>query len=728
MYISEPPPPEPSSLLQKYGSLLNVVHVLRQVDQEPQQVVDLRGGLLLGQPLDHHLRPLPRALPRVEGHLVLDRPRGHLAHQRLPVVELHAPGAQHHVRPAGGDALHPERAPRHLQVPDFEQPLDPRGRRPVGRVPLLGDRHQLLAGVRHPGPVVRLPPGGRVGDVRGGQRVPQVRRRVRVGQARQRDRAGQRRRQRRAPQLRHRLLQHLHVEVQAELPDAPSFLLGAQDGAGPTDVQVSSGHLAPAAQRAHLLHCRQPHHGIAGQSPPSVQEIGVRIPVAAPHTAAQLVQLRETQHVCVLHHNGVHVGDVQAVLDDRRRHQHVRAPQRELHDHVLGALHLPVAHGHTHARHQLLEGLHGLLHHRHPGHHVEHLAVAVQLVLDGLANDLLAHPSHRGGHVLAPLRRCVDGAHVPQAAERHLQRAWDRRGREGQHVHVRAGRLELLLLRDAETLLLVHHHQPQPLEGHLVAQEGVRAHHHLQLAGRQPLLGPPVLPRVAAAQALHGDVRHAAAERAQVLRGQHGGGRQQGHLPAVAHRAVDRPHGHLGLAEADVPADEAVHGALAPHHVLHHRLEGRPLVRRGLEVEPGLERPHLLAVRQAGLAVPAVAVGVEHHDVLGQLVRVELRLLQLGAPAAAAGELGQLGVLPRLLPGLVPREQLGLAQRQRDLLVRELEQEPLAPGVPGALPHGLLEPAEPVVAVHQQVALVHRALVPGRADQHARLQTILLKV
>ena len=69
------------------------------------------------------------------------------------------------------------------------------------------------------------------------------------------------------------------------------------------------------------------------------------------------------------------------------------------------------------------------------------------------------------------VRRRLDGAHVPRAGEREVERARNRRGAEREHVHQRAQLLELFLVQHAEPLLLVNHHQPQILERDVVLQQ-----------------------------------------------------------------------------------------------------------------------------------------------------------------------------------------------------------------------------------------------------------------
>ena len=63
----------------------------------------------------------------------------------------------------------------------------------------------------------------------------------------------------------------------------------------------------------------------------------------------------------------------------------------------------------------------------------------------------------------------------------------------------------------------------------------------------------------------HGHVFQPALEGAEVLIGQHRRGHENGHLLAVDGGLEGGPDGHLGLAEADVAADQAVHGLGALH-------------------------------------------------------------------------------------------------------------------------------------------------------------------
>lgn len=74
-----------------------------------------------------------------------------------------------------------------------------------------------------------------------------------------------------------------------------------------------------------------------------------------------------------------------------------------------------------------------------------------------------------------------------------------------------------------------------------------------------------------------------------MLLGQQRGRHQHGNLLAGAGGGECGAHGHLGLAEADVAADHAVH-RLAAAQIAQRRIDGRQLVGGFLERKAGRER------------------------------------------------------------------------------------------------------------------------------------------
>ncbi len=79
-------------------------------------------------------------------------------------------------------------------------------------------------------------------------------------------------------------------------------------------------------------------------------------------------------------------------------------------------------------------------------------------------------------------RRCGDNRQIAHARQRHVERARNRRRRHRQQIHAGAQRLQLFLVADAETMLLVDDDQPQVLILDGVRQQLVRADNDIDLA------------------------------------------------------------------------------------------------------------------------------------------------------------------------------------------------------------------------------------------------------
>ena len=78
----------------------------------------------------------------------------------------------------------------------------------------------------------------------------------------------------------------------------------------------------------------------------------------------------------------------------------------------------------------------------------------------------------------------LQGGHVPQARKRHVQRPGDGSRREGQGVHLAGHLPELLLVADAEALLLVDDEEAQVMELHALLDELVGADDEVHLVKR----------------------------------------------------------------------------------------------------------------------------------------------------------------------------------------------------------------------------------------------------
>ena len=422
------------------------------------------------------------------------------------------------------------------------------------------------------------------------------------------------------------------------------------------------------------------------------------------------MELGQPQFVGVLHDKGVHIGQVDARLDDGGAHQHVQLPVGHLGHHVVDGLlaHAPVGHAnggvlpqqHLDAGGAAVDGL-------HPVVEVEHLPAPLQLPAHGVGQEAPVVLQHIGLHRLAVGGGLLQGGHVPDAAEGHVQRPGDRGGRQSEHVHLLEGLLQLLLVLHPEALLLVHHEKPQVLEAHILVEQPVGADEDVHLPVFH--LAQGLLHLGGGAEAGHHiDVHRVLGEPAQggevVLPGQDGSGHQNGGLLVVQHALHHGPEGHLRLAVAHVAAQQPVHGGGALHVPLDLPDAAKLVV--GLSIlELFLKLPLPGGVGGKGVARLALALGIEPDQPFSQVL---YRLFGLG-----------LGFFPLAAPQAVELSGLVGVLAAADVLAHQVQLgggdvEHVAAGV-GDLHIVLLNalhrhfyhahiPAHPVVLVDHQVA------------------------
>ena len=194
---------------------------------------------------------------------------------------------------------------------------------------------------------------------------------------------------------------------------------------------------------------------------------------------------------------------------------------------------------------------------------IEGLAAAIALAQQRLAHDERIERRDEGAHRQPVDRRRGDDRQLAHAGQRQLQRARDRRRGERQHMHLGAQLLEPLLVRDAEMLLLVDDQQAEVLE----LDRSCRAAHACRRRCRRCRRRGPLRAfassaagtRREACATFTGKPRKRSREGLVVLAREQRRRHDDRDLLAVHRRDEGGAQRHLGLAEADVAADQPVH-------------------------------------------------------------------------------------------------------------------------------------------------------------------------
>ena len=196
-------------------------------------------------------------------------------------------------------------------------------------------------------------------------------------------------------------------------------------------------------------------------------------------------------------------------------------------------------------------------------------------------------------------------------------------------------------------------------------------------------------------------VAQALDERAVVLLGEDRRRDEHQDLLAVGGRLDRGAQRDLGLAVADVAADQPVHRALGLH-VGDHVLDRVALVGRLAVGEVGLEVAQLLGELRERVAAAALALGVEVEQLAGELLRGAARA-RLDLVPARAAELGQ---RRRAAVGAqVAADLRQLVDRHEDLVVAlELEVQVVAGDAGDGLGVEAGEARDAVVLVDDVVA------------------------
>ncbi len=509
----------------------------------------------------------------------------------------------------------------------------------------------------------------------------------------------------------HRLLQHLHVEGEADRFDLAALIV-AQQLACAADLQIVGGERKAGAEIFERRNGLQPLGRILGhQLGMRGEQVGIGLVVGAADPAPQLVQLGQAQMIRPVHDDGVGAWHVDAGLDDGGADQQVEALVVEVRHHPLELplAHLAVGDADARLRHQLGKIRRTLLDALHVVVQVVDLTATLQFPQHRLAHHRRLVLAHEGLDSQALGGRGGDDGEIPHARHRHVEGTRNGGRREGEDIHVGAQRLDLLLLAHPEAMLLVDDEQAQILEGELGAQQLVGADDDVHLAlghllhHRALLLGG-----AEAAQHLdpHRPVGEAVAEVVIVLLGQEGGGHQHGHLLAAMHGHKRRPHRHLGLAKAHVAAHQPVH-ALGLTHVAEHSIDGVELIVGLLEREASGKLAIGLAVVLEGKAGAGRAVGVD----IEQLGRHVAHLLGRLAPRLDPGLAAEL-VAGRIVGSCIAADEVQAGDRHEQLVATGVfEGQKLggqAAGVYGLQPQIA---ADPVIQMHHRLTLGQLAKV-----------------
>ncbi len=361
-----------------------------------------------------------------------------------------------------------------------------------------------------------------------------------------------------------RIFQHRLIQFKPDFADMPGLLV-PQQIAGAALIQIVAGEFKAGAQRIEACEHMQPlfrRHRDAALWRGGQQRIGA--PLGTPHPPAQLIQLRQSEHVRAVHDQRVGIRDIQPRFDDGGGQQHVEALLIKGRHPVLDLAwcHLAMRRDRSDFRHGVAQIILHISDVGNARHHDEALPAAEMLAQQRLAHHHRIERRNRGANGQPVHRRRGDHRKLAQSRQRHLQGARDRRRGQRQHMHIMPQRLQPFLVRYAKALLFVDNHQAQPLEIDGFREDGMRPHHHIHGTVRQPFARRLCLARRNQARKrahLQREAMKARLEGFRMLPRQQRCRAHHRHLRAARCRHKSCPERHFGLAEADIAAHQPIH-------------------------------------------------------------------------------------------------------------------------------------------------------------------------
>ena len=265
-------------------------------------------------------------------------------------------------------------------------------------------------------------------------------------------------------------------------------LFGTEHIAGTANFQITHGNLEARAERRKLADGAEALlRDLTERLAMPIAQVRIRMARRTTDTAANLVQLRQTHIVCVLDDKRVRVRNVNAGFNNRGADQNINLAVRHLVHNLcnLFLTHFAVNDADSRIRKPLLPHVRTSLDGLHAVVQVVYLSAASQLTPDGIEQHAVVLLKHERLHRMAVLRRLLDGGHIADTGQRHVERARDRRCRQREYIHVFAHFLERFLVPDAEPLFLVHNEQTEILELDLFVEQLVRADNQIDRARLQ---------------------------------------------------------------------------------------------------------------------------------------------------------------------------------------------------------------------------------------------------
>ena len=118
-----------------------------------------------------------------------------------------------------------------------------------------------------------------------------------------------------------------------------SRLLRTKQIPGTADIKITKGDVKARSEFCKAFNHRKPLNGIPFQRVQGwSDQVAVRFPVATSHSSAQLVEIRQSEHICPVDNDGIRIRNIQTGTDNRSGNQHINLFLHEIHHYFFQLL------------------------------------------------------------------------------------------------------------------------------------------------------------------------------------------------------------------------------------------------------------------------------------------------------------------------------------------------------------------------------------------------------
>ena len=266
-------------------------------------------------------------------------------------------------------------------------------------------------------------------------------------------------------------------------------LLCTEQTAGTADFQIAHGNFNTGTESRKIPDSIKAFFSIFCEHLITAErQIGACTPGRPADSAANLMQLSQTEMIGIFNNQSIDIGDVNSGFNNGCTDQNLDISAHHAIHHIGKQLlvHTAVSNTDRYLTAEQRGYFAGCtLNVINTVMEIINLAAALKFPHHGICQNIPVMFQNKGLNGETVFRRLLNGGHIPYSGKGHIHGSGDRSGRERQNIHTAGEFLDVFLMRNAETLLLIHDEKTEVFKRYIFGKKAVCTDHKIALAGGQ---------------------------------------------------------------------------------------------------------------------------------------------------------------------------------------------------------------------------------------------------